>query len=620
MNSKSQESRAKGQEPDSATETRSLSDSRISTLDSRLDDPQAFARAWRTEVLPKAAGVARFPAGMCLWSMFDADSANSIAPLAHQVFSQSGRGAKSVGRSTIKARRAPDVPLDQLIAQLVQQPDPWSDIEVLATADVLLSFGRTLDASSVCSLWKRLAAERSAAPSSSTDDHPDRVLMREGETPLVAGLLLSPLREAKKLRDFGRRRLVRELFRRTDRDGAPHAELLPRLALWLAPLIRATWWAEQFGFPLWTDEERQRLSLLLERAVPLCRPDGRLALSNGLAVPALPLFDAAAKSFPLTGPAEKLLKTLRQPSRSAKLKKRSSTGVESMPSAQSDWARFAILRSDWGPLADSLAISHHQPIPQLEVTALGRPILHGGWGLELQIGDAEIEPAPEWSCACWMSDPDADYLELQMSGPGGLRVERQVLLSRKEHFLLLADCLRGCRSIAKPDAASPEEPRIHLRSRLPLADGVTAEADRATREIRLQLGKQTVRVFPLALADDRIQSTPHRFAVENGELTLHQIGVGNGLYAPLIFDWHPAHGKKPALWRTLTVTEAGKVVGRDVAAGHRLQIGKLQLLLYRSLSAPKTPRAVLGHHTYFESVIAKFDADGDVDAIMNVER
>ncbi|MFO0918734.1 MAG: hypothetical protein U0872_10525 [Planctomycetaceae bacterium] len=100
---------------------------------------------------------------------------------------------------------------------------------------------------------------------------------------------------------------------------------------------------------------------------------------------------------------------------------------------------------------------------------------------------------------------------------------------------------------------------------------------------------------------------------------MQQTGRGDGLYAPLIFDWHPARTRPPALWRTLTVTEAGKVVGRDIAAGHRLQIGKPQLLVYRSLSTSQTARAVLGHHTFRESVIARFDADGDVETIMHVD-
>jgi hypothetical protein len=464
-----------------------------------------------------------------------------------------------------------------------------------------------------------MAQEISRQTPPTADETPDELLMRTGELPLLAGYLLEPWREAKKLRQQGRRQLVKELIDRTDNDGTPHAELLPRLPLWLAPLIRATLWAERFAGILWSDEERRRLSLLLERSIPLCRPNGRLAMSNGHSMSALALFDVAVKTLSLSGPAEKLLRTLKTQPSSATIKKPRSSSVELMPSSQSDWARFAMLRSNWHAHADSLAISHHQPIPQLDVAALGKPVIHGPWGWELQLADAGIEPADEWGCSCWFSDPDADYLELQMKGPGSLRVERQVLLSRKEHFLLLADCVRGARPVMEDVEEASFEKWIHLRSRLPLADGVTAEPDRSMREIRLKTGRQTVRVFPLALPDDRVHSTPHQFAVDGHDLVLHQIGQGNGLYAPLMFDWHPARSRQPALWRNLTVTEAGKVLGRDMAAGHRLQLGKHQLLIYRSLAPLKTARAVLGHHTWYESVIAKFDQNGDVEPIVNVD-
>ncbi len=506
-----------------------------------------------------------------------------------------------------------------LTTLLIQDREPWSATNGLIAGELLITFSARLEPVQIWRLWNRLAQESPRIAVSETEETPDQLLLRAGEIPWLAGLLLEPWSGAKRLRNQGRRMLVRELIARTDSDGTPHAELLPRMPLWLAPLIRATLWAERFGETLWSDSDRQRLALLLERAIQLCRADGRLALSNGLAIPVLPLFDAARTTLSLTGPAEALLCSLKAQSGPKVARKRSTGSVETMPSNQSDWSRLAVLRSDWSPQADCLAISHHQPEPLLDVSALGRPIIHGPWGWELQIGDAAIEPAEEWACSCWFSDPDADYLELQMAGPGTLRVERQILLSRKEHFLLLADSVRGAGSVRRDGNGLADHDRIHLRSRLPLASGATAETVSATREIRLKSGRQTIRVFPLGLADDRIQSTPHRCAVDGDRLVLHQIGQGNGLYAPLVFDWHPARTRQPALWRTLTVAEAGQVLPRDQAAGHRLQIGKFQWLIYHSLSPIKTARTVLGHHTWHESVIANFDKHGNVEAIMNVD-
>lgn len=580
----------------------------------KSNDAANFCSAWLTDILPKTTASVKTPQGLCLWSMFGSGPDDEIARLTRVLFSTPDRGHKS----SIRVQRSPAEHLAALVTALTNKPEPWSPTETVIAGELLIASGHRLGVSQVWSLWSRLAGECLKSVAGSVDETPDQLVLRAGEIPFLKGFLLEPLRDAHKLREQGRRILADELFSQTDRDGSPHAELLPRLPLWLAPLIRATLWAERFQASLWTDEERQRLSLVLERSIPLCRPNGRLALSNGHVIPALPLFEVAAKTLSLTGPAEKLLRILKTNPKSPAVKNQFARDVQIMPSAQSDWACFAMLRSDWSSHADSLAIAHHQPIPQLDVAALGHAVLHGAWGHDLQIGDALIAPAPEWSCSCWASDPDADYLELQMQGPGGLRVERQILLSRQDHFLLLAHSIRGAKSVTKSLAGSQDEHRIHLRSRLPLAEGVTAEADRLTREIRLKAGKQTIRVFPLALADDRIQSTAHEFFLDGRDLVLQQIGVGNGLYAPLIFDWHPARTRQPALWRTLTVTEAGKVVGRDIAAGHRLQLGKFQLLTYRSLATATTARAVLGLHTWHESVIARFNSHGDVDAIMNV--
>jgi hypothetical protein len=63
----------------------------------------------------------------------------------------------------------------------------------------------------------------------------------------------------------------------------------------------------------------------------------------------------------------------------------------------------------------------------------------------------------------------------------------------------------------------------------------------------------------------------------------------------------------------------GEVVAPHRAAGHRLRVGGHQLLIYKSLDTPQDARAVLGYHTWYESVIGTFDAAGAVDPIVMVE-
>ena len=75
----------------------------------------------------------------------------------------------------------------------------------------------------------------------------------------------------------------------------------------------------------------------------------------------------------------------------------------------------------------------------------------------------------------------------------------------------------------------------------------------------------------------------------------------------------PAAGAAP--WRAwLGVLSLG-----SVAAGSRLRLGQFHLLVYRGLQKAKGPRAILGHHTTHETVVAAIDKSGDVAPILLVE-
>ena len=208
---------------------------------------------------------------------------------------------------------------------------------------------------------------------------------------------------------------------------------------------------------------------------------------------------------------------------------------------------------------------------------------------------------------CWFSDRDADYLELQSTTEDDIRIERQLLLSRREHFLVLADSI-SCESGAK----------LEYTSSLPLTEAVSAECDRMTREGILHADAMTVRLFPVGLAQDRVMSTNGGLTVENGPIQLQQTGIG-GLHAPLVLDWHPDRQAEDADWNALTVTEDRQILTPDKAAGHRLRIGNHQLLIYRSLQATEESRAVLGQHMRHETLIGQFDTKGEMSPYVLVE-
>jgi hypothetical protein len=278
------------------------------------------------------------------------------------------------------------------------------------------------------------------------------------------------------------------------------------------------------------------------------------------------------------------------------------------PVTQSDWAQLACLRSDWSTAANVLVVAHHERNPLIDLTASGRLLLSGPWEIDVKIDGQPLDFCDNWDCVCWHSDRDADYLELEQTFDDGLKVHRQLLLSRKDEYALLADCISNAGNV-----------RIDYTSRLPLLENWEAQSSSEIRECTLTDRAMAARVFPLALAYSRVTSTSGGFGLYSDQLVLKQVSAGHGLYAPLVIDWNQDRRNAPVQWRSLTVTEDGRIISDGLAAGHRLRFEKHQLFVYRSLAEPEVPRAILGHHTLQETVVGRFNKKGVVVPILLVE-
>ena len=77
------------------------------------------------------------------------------------------------------------------------------------------------------------------------------------------------------------------------------------------------------------------------------------------------------------------------------------------------------------------------------------------------------------------------------------------------------------------------------------------------------------------------------------------------------------HRATPDLCR-LTVAEAGQIQPADAAVGYRLALGKQQWLVYRSLAKPGN-RTLLGHNLSTEMLVARFQDDGQVQSLIEIE-
>ncbi|MGD9856365.1 MAG: hypothetical protein AB7U20_15575 [Planctomycetaceae bacterium] len=507
---------------------------------------------------------------------------------------------------------------------------PASPLLLLQRVAILSEVGGRLAPPVLFALWRATLATALAMLGDSEafcrdfaddDASGDCRLLVAGELAWRIGLSYQELRGAGRLRKAGQSCLRDGLEALTDRDGTPHARALHRLPLVLAVFTRSIAAGDAADERLWDAGLAERFESLLGRAAALCHADGRIALSNGASFAPASLLRTASQFAGLSKhepSAQRLLSlpddfpSVRKPAKTqmppvARRKQRPGFDAKDAPSSQSDWAELACLRNNWLLGADSCVVTHHQSRPQICVTAFERVLIDGSWQTDVLLDGEPAELQSEWSCVCWFSDDDADYLELQQVAAGVTRLQ-QVMLSRNDHWLFLAESVNA-----------PRAGRIELTTRLPLADGVTAEAARWTRELKLAQQKLTATVYPLALDQQRVDHARGSLESQDGEVILRQQGTGTALFAPLVIDWSPDRRRGPSTWRRLTVAEDGALLSAETAAGFRLRIGKHQWMFYRSLNAGKTARTVLGHHTQHEAVIAEFTADGTVEPLVIVE-
>jgi len=506
---------------------------------------------------------------------------------------------------------------------------PLQPFELLVLFELLPAIGRELSPPLVWKLWR--CALSGAASLSTEIDEPfgsratdDQRVVIAGELPFQAGLLFNGVKRAGRFGRSGAKYLAKQLCDRTDTDGMPHAELLPRLPFWLAGFVRAKQWALAFKRKLWNAETEERFELLVRTVTPLCRADGTLALSNGESAAVVPVLSAAAvaSGFQKTSRPRKLLgdlesahrengvqvpKQANKALRKRKGKPRPQARGNGRPATQSDWSQLACLRTDWSTAADVLVVAHDGPLPRIDLSVSGTPFLRGEWPLELSMDDEPVPMAGEWECTCWFSDGEVDFIELQRKPRPGVVIDRQMLLSRRERFACLVDCISG--KVGKP---------LAYRSQLPVLPGTEIEVETETRTLQCDREGETVRCYPVALPCDRVHSAPGRFEPVDGRPELSQQSIG-GLVAPLVLDWSESRRTAEPEWRTVTVAENGAALPSEQAGGFRLRVGNLHLVIYRQLRSSTEARSILGLHTRHETVIGRFKKSGEIAPLLLVE-
>lgn len=438
-----------------------------------------------------------------------------------------------------------------------------------------------------------------------------------GELRLTLAYLFPEITTCRTLARPARRSLSDGLVRLCDGEGVLAGRFFhltrPLLACWTRCLALAN----EMGRACWSRDAQIQYKWLLRNAIRLTRADGTQAFccdgvggrsarpGRGQGAACEDLFDAALQLGGTS--ADRRIARLTLPGRRGM--RRASLSDSGLPNSaiHSEWAGMSVLRAGWVATDPRLAVLWHEAVIRVELESAGRVILSGPWHLHVNRNGSRLEPETPWEEVCWVSDDDVDYLELEATFTGGVRVQRHLVLARKDRFLLLAEAVMDRRP-----------GRWECRQCLGLAPGIRFAPSADSWEGSLVGQRRWALTMPLGLREWRAAASAGALRQNDGALELRQWAVGRALFVPLFVDLDTRRMHSPLTWRQLTVAQNRRIVPADVAVGYRVMVGKEQWLIYRALDRGGN-RTVLGHNLITQLLVARFNRDGQVDPLVEIE-
>ena len=230
-----------------------------------------------------------------------------------------------------------------------------------------------------------------------------------------------------------------------------------------------------------------------------------------------------------------------------------------------------------------------------------------------------IEDEPEILVS--LTNDQIAFVEIQWTLTGGVVLQRHIALSMEDKCAWVGDVL------LPPDHSESSSEggggEFQYRCRWPLGAGITTVSEYETTEGYLFDGKKIrAMVIPPALSEWQVETSRRsgvgKLELDKTSFTIHQSGVGKAMYVPLFFDLSPRRCKRPRTWRQLTVAEKLTIVPNDVAVAYRVQVGKKQFVLYRSLGKPAS-RTFLGQNVNKELFFGRLEKDRSMTELLQVE-
>lgn len=497
----------------------------------------------------------------------------------------------------------------------------------LARAYALPQLAQRLSAESWWDMVAQLhdVAQRAEHLRVDLQSEPDELVRHQllaGELPLALRYLFPELSTLRELHEPARAAFSEALLEWTDGQGLPHGRLLSVLGPLWACWTRARWMGERLKGGPWSREAEIQYQWLVRHAIRLTDSEGRFMLRER--------DDSAADEIAVDGDQrawpKELYKTamalvgdrldyaaavsaLPKGALGRRVTKKFVDGKLPQVSLNSEWSGVGVLASDWSRSAVRVAAAWAESPMKIELAIGAQRLLAGDWTFRTTCDGEHVALAGEWEQSCWQSDKKCDYLELGVELSHGLRLERQLLLARKEGVVFLSDVVLSADGTPR---------RIVHTVELPISPNATWQPEAETRDGMLVGGTQRAAVLPLALSEWRSDPRGGRLEAAHDKLMLTQETMGRALYCPLLFDLNPGRTNKDRTWRQLTVAEMLEVVPQDMAVGFRAQSANRQWLIYRSLG-PAGNRTLIGQNIAGEFFAGRLRKSGKLNEWIEIE-
>jgi hypothetical protein len=524
-------------------------------------------------------------------------------------------------KSPGKARPRGPIPLaaDCRAWLAMLDPEPLTvaaAVECLTRAQAWARRAELLPTQEHAELFDAFAALARRAGELNIDADPVVHQLLAAELPLILSQWPPDKSAARQLETEGLKAWAKNAVTVLNGEGLPHARHLPAwrplLASWTRCRAAAAGRLKFSG-----DDDPTQFAAAIEQTLRFLRADGRQVLGplgrdRRIDQRNTTLLDAAARHAG-SSQIQRLARLMRGASTTSRVQKK-------LPPAsyECEWAELALMASHWGRNRNLLAAAYDGQTVRLELQAGLDLLASGPRELEVKCDGCPIPLRGPWHNVCWFSDADVDYLELQAQTEGVV-VQRQMLLAKTDSFAYLADAV-----------IAPGARHIECRSTLSLAPRVGVHPAVDSRELFLCGSNRRYSLLPLALPEWRRDRRGGELACESPagpesaqetearSICLSQAADGTALYAPLFIDLNGRRAAQPLTWRQLTVAQDRRNLPADVAVGYRVQAGKQQWIIYRSLGQVGN-RTLLGHNLVSEFLVARFKTDGTVESLVEIE-